>query len=78
MECVGECVPEMLVDIDIGEGYLFEGSSLLRTGELGGEGVLERVERGDEGGETELRLIGEEELVIVGGVAEKSLWKERK
>lgn len=49
LDLTGESVPET-VDIDIGEGYRFDRSNP-RIGESGGEGVFERVERGEEGSE---------------------------
>ena len=49
LDLTGESVPET-VDMDIGEGYRFDRSNP-RIGESGGDGVFERVERGDEGSE---------------------------
>lgn len=50
---VGDCVPEAVVDVGDGEGYLLAASSefVAMTGEFGREGVRERRERGEEGAE---------------------------
>lgn len=44
----GEALPEGIA-LELGEGYLFEAS--IATGEAGGDGDLEKMERGEDGGE---------------------------